>query len=101
MAMFGGSSWENVSLGEGSEVLSSGAWWTLRLQLLPDGRCGVAVNGRVVWLAQDPGLLTDEVRVRLGDESVGTDLLHGPLTVWTGVRTDVRWVSPESNPELQ
>lgn len=72
-------------------VMRSGAWWTLRLQILPDGRCGVAVNGKAVWLSREPILIDGEFRVRLGDESAGTALLHGPLEVWTGVRTDVDW----------
>lgn len=61
------------------------------MQILPDGRCGVAVNDSVIWLSPEPIALTGEYRLRIGDESMGTKLLHGPLQVWTGVRTDVDW----------
>ncbi len=72
-------------------TLRSGTWWTLRLQILPDGRCGVAINNRVVWLSTEPILRDRRYRIWLGDESAGTKLLHGPMQVWTGVRTDIDW----------
>jgi hypothetical protein len=72
-------------------LLASGAWWTLRIQILPDGRCSVAVNGKVVWLSPEPMPIDGEFRLRLGDDADGTKLLHGPLREWTGVRTDVDW----------
>jgi hypothetical protein len=80
-----------LELGKLEAQLSSGAWWTLRLQILPDGRCGVAVNGKVVWLSSGSIALDNDFWLRLGDESLGTTLLHGPLQVWTGVRTDIDW----------
>ncbi len=77
--------------GSMADLLGSGGWWTLRIQILPDGRCGVAVNGRPVWLSPESIPLDGEFRLRLGDESFGTRLLHGPLVVWSGVRTGVEW----------
>jgi hypothetical protein len=85
---------QRMDLGPLAETLASGAWWTLRIQILPDGRCGVAVNGQVLWLSQEPIALDGEFRLRLGDESAGTRLLHGPLQLWTGVRTDIDWSRP-------
>jgi len=63
----------------------------LRLQILPDGRCGIAINNRVVWLSPEPIRLDRGFRVYLGDESADGRLLHGPLKIWTGVRTDLDW----------
>ncbi len=83
-----------IDLGPAATGLRSGAWWTLRLQILPDGRCGIAVNGRVLWLSPESIPLEGEFRLRLGDESAGTRMLHGPLTIWTGVRTDLDWSRP-------
>jgi hypothetical protein len=83
-----------LDLGELATSLRSGAWWTLRMQILPDGRCGVAINNRVVWISSEPLPLDDEFRVRLGDESRDARLLHGPLRLWTGVPTDVDWTLP-------
>lgn len=80
-----------TSLGALTDTLASGGWWRLRIQILPDGRCGVAVNGRVVWLSRDAISLDRPLWLRLGDNSEGTRMLHGPLEVWTGVRTDIDW----------
>ena len=82
---------KNIALGAVADTMQTGAWWTLRVQILPDGRCGVAVNHRVVWLSSEPILTDGEFRVRLGDESADSRLLHGPLQLWTGVRTDIDW----------
>jgi hypothetical protein len=88
--LFGGIT-QTIDLGPLAERLASGAWWTLRIQILPDGRCGVAIDGQVLWLSPEPVPLDGEFRLRLGDESAGSRLLHGPLQLWTGVRTDSDW----------
>lgn len=80
-----------ISLGALADTLASGGWWRLRIQILPDGRCGVAVNGRAVWISWEAIPLDRPLWLRLGDNSLGAMLLHGPLEVWTGVRTDVDW----------
>lgn len=80
-----------LDLGPDAALLRSGAWWTLRVQVLPDGRCGVALNGRPVWISSQPIRLDRPLWLRIGDESASARLLHGPLTIWTGVRTDVDW----------
>lgn len=85
----------SLDLGAAAAGMRTGEWWTLRLQLLPDGRCGVAINNRVIWLSSEPIQLTEGFRIWLGDESAGTRLLHGPLQLWSGVRTDISWASPE------
>ncbi len=86
-----GSVADEVDLGTSALPLRSGAWWTLRLQVLPDGRCGIAINNRVVWLSREPIALEGEFRLQLGESSNGTTILHGPLQLWTGVRTDIDW----------
>ena len=85
------SSGRDLALGAVADTMRTGAWWTLRVQILPDGRCGVAINHRVVWLSSEPMLIDGNFRLRLGDESADTKLLHGPLQLWTGVRTDIDW----------
>lgn len=83
----------DIDLGDASIPLRTGAWWTLRVQILPDGRCGFAINNKVLWVSHEPIQLNGEFRVRLGDESADTRILHGPLQVWTGVRTDIDWTA--------
>lgn len=80
-------------------VKADGDWWHLRIQIFPDGRCGVAVNGVPVWRGLDPLPMNAPYWIRLGHQSADTRVLHGPLEVWTGVRTDVDWsLLPEHNP---
>ncbi len=78
-------------LGSVAGSMRSGTWWVLRLQILPDGRCGVAVNGRPVWLSRESIDLEGDFRVRLGESSYDAKILHGPLVLWTGVRADIDW----------
>jgi DNA-binding SARP family transcriptional activator len=82
---------QRLALGAEAKSLSGGQWWTLRIQMFPDGRCGLAINGRVVSLSSESLPLDLTYRLRLGDESAGTRILHGALLVWTGVRTDLDW----------
>jgi hypothetical protein len=91
--LFGGIQ-DLIDLGASAARLRTGAWWTLRIQVLPDGRCGIAINNRVLKLSTDPIPLSATYRLWLGDESAGVKLLHGPLHVWKGVRTDIKWTEP-------
>jgi len=78
-------------VGEAGKQMASGQWWRLRLQIFPDGRCGVAVDGEALLIASEPVPVGREYRLWFGYESAETRNLHGPLRVWTGVRTDVDW----------
>lgn len=89
---------QTVDLRAAAPEAPAGDWWTLRLQIFPDGRCGVAVNGKVLVVTPDPIPLHEAFWVRLGDNSAGSQLLHGPLEVWTGVRMDVDWTAVPSTP---
>jgi len=80
-----------VPVPEHETSLSAGSWWRVRIQLLPDGRCGVAINGRPLWLSPEPVDVGLKYWLRLGDASADARILHGPLTVWEGVRTDIDW----------
>ena len=72
-------------------ALVNGSWHRVRIQIFPDGRCGMAVDGRVVRIS-DAALPMDRpyVLVLLG-KSVRTRILVGPLSVWEGVRPGIDW----------
>ncbi len=72
-------------------VLRTGSWYRLRIQLFPDGTCGVALDGIPIFRGRavlDPQHFWN---FSLYGQTVGTRMLVGPLQVWTGVRTDVDW----------
>lgn len=71
--------------------LGNGQWLTMRLQIFPDGRCGVALNGHPLNRVAFALLRDQPFAVRLGYASAGTHVLHGPIEVWQGVRTDIDW----------
>ncbi|MBY0492005.1 MAG: AAA family ATPase [Gemmatimonadaceae bacterium] len=81
-----------------ADSLRTGQWWTLRIQILADGRCGVAINGRVLYISAEPVARRLQYRLRLGDEAKGALLAFGPVDLWTGVRTDVVWQTPPDRP---
>jgi hypothetical protein len=72
-------------------ALGSGRWWTLRLQVFPDGRCGVAVNGRALAILPEPIRLDRRFVIVLQGYSYHTRMLIGPLKVWEGVPAGVDW----------
>ncbi|MGH7582422.1 MAG: AAA family ATPase [Gemmatimonadales bacterium] len=75
-------------------VLASGKPFRVRLQLFPDGTCGLAINGQVIERST-PRFRTDlSYSIVLKGESVRTRMLVGPLTIWTGVRGGVDWDEP-------
>ena len=65
----------------------------VRLQLFPDGTCGLALDGKPVWRSHIPIRRDSAIAVLLGTSSAGTDVLHGPIEVWQGVRSDVPWAA--------
>jgi DNA-binding SARP family transcriptional activator len=73
----------------------SAQWYRLRLQLFPDGTCGVAIDGRPVARTNTAVPLDATYRVITDGRSFRTQLLVGPLEIWEGVRTDVDWASLE------
>ncbi len=75
------------------DELAAGEWQTVRLQLLPDGRCGIAINGEPRWLSSGAVTLDRPYRVFIHGKSVNTKVLVGTVEVWQGVKNDVSWES--------
>ena len=71
--------------------IHTGQWHRVRLQIFPDGTCGLAINGRAVGRSTTRVPLDRPYRVWTEGKSIGSTVLVGPLEVWTGVRTDVDW----------
>ena len=67
--------------------------YTVRLQLLPDGRCGLAVNGRPIAISRNTVPLDRSYRVILAGNSVGTQMLVGSLSLREGVPPGIDWNS--------
>jgi hypothetical protein len=74
----------------------TGEWFTVRIQVFPDGRCGFAINGRPLWVSENDLPIDRPFRVALEGKSYHTRLLVGPLQVWEGVRGDVDWSAVEA-----
>jgi len=74
----------------------SGNWHTVRVQILPDGRCGLALDGRVVGILPATVRPGAEMRILLGGNSVDTRMLVGRVRVLEGVLRDVDWAAAKS-----
>jgi hypothetical protein len=74
---------------------ASGRWTRVRLQVFPDGRCGVAIDGVARAIVNRRASLGDSAIFLIQSYSHRTRILVGPLEVWTGVRRDVNWDAVE------
>jgi hypothetical protein len=79
--------------GERLPDIALGVPTKVRIQVLPDGRCGFALNGVALTINPINGPL-DSLYVLTQGNSVDTRVLIGKLTVRRGVPTDVDWSHP-------
>lgn len=96
--------WSISTYGEGKQfllnpALRSGKWFRIRLQIFPDGTCGVALDGKPMWRSTIPIDVSAQYHVGSAGQSVGTAVLLGPFAVWRGVRGGVDWAALETFPE--
>lgn len=68
-----------------------GRWFHVRMQIFPDGRCGVAVNGVPLAVTIERAIVDSSVRIMTFGNSAETKALVGPMTLRTGVGDDVDW----------
>ena len=64
---------------------------SFRLQLLPDGRCGVAFDGKPLTILPTPTAQASSVRLFIGGSSDKTQILVGTVKVIRGVPSDIDW----------
>lgn len=73
----------------------NGARTRLRLQVLPDGRCGVALNGSPVFVSHDRALQGPDARAVIHGSSHQTEGRVGRVTISRGVPNDIDWAGYE------
>jgi hypothetical protein len=73
------------------ESIRLGSWHRFRLQLFPDGSCGLAIDEQPVLFVTGSVNTASDFRLMLEGNSFETKMLHGPLEVWTGVKGDIDW----------
>ena len=71
--------------------LGDGTWYRVLMQVFPDGRCGVAVNGVPTSVRSYLSLGADSVVLQLQGSSYETRILVGAMVAGGGVRTDIDW----------
>ena len=73
---------------------SRGEWVRIRLQLFPDGRCGLALNGVARAVLDRSVPVGDSAMLLIRSMSFHTRFLVGPIELWEGVRAGVDWSRP-------
>jgi DNA-binding SARP family transcriptional activator len=71
--------------------VNSGEWYRAQVQIFPDGRCGLAIDGRPLGVLGESVPPDDRYWVVVEGNSLGNHMLVGPLHVWDGVRSDIDW----------
>lgn len=81
--------------------LTSGAWYVLRLQLFPDGRCGIALDGRPLAISEGRSGIRDSAYLQINGMSYNTRIAVAAVRIHVGVPGTVDWSqapSRRSNP---
>ncbi len=71
--------------------MRDGSWHVLRLQVFPDGRLGIAVDGVPLGITSAALRLDSRYRAVILGQSHRARMLVGDVTMWTGVRDDIDW----------
>jgi hypothetical protein len=72
--------------------LYRGRPYSLVLQILPDGRCAAALDGKVLTISANP-IGTPRMHVMIAGNSVDTRMLTGRLRVGSGLAPGIRWLA--------
>lgn len=74
-----------------NQRLLTGAWYHVRIQLFPDGRCGMALDGKPIAMTPAPAHWFPKAFLQIGGNSFDTKILIGPVRIIHGVPTDIDW----------
>ncbi len=77
-----------------NSAIRNGAWYTLRIQLFPDGTCGLAINGHVAAHGTTHYDVARPMAVIINAQTYHAGIFVGPLTVWEGIPPGVDWTQP-------
>jgi len=91
-------SWHDNVMVAAPERMGDGTWHDLVLQFFPDGRCAVAIDGRPVAITKRATYKADSVMIAILGNSVGTNILVGPLEVRQGVYRGIDWFGRTRQP---
>lgn len=92
VSLVSGSTWT----GRVPPTVARGEWTRVRIQVFPDGRCGLAINGQPRAILNQPIGLGDSALIMFGGFSYHTRILVGAVEVWRGVRRDIDWSKAEN-----
>jgi hypothetical protein len=84
-----------IAMKDSSYRLDTGRWYHVRVQLFPNGRCGIAINGKPLMITPAESTPKGPMILIVQGHSVNTRMLVGRLTVATGVPTDIDWTRLE------
>lgn len=86
-----------AAMADTSYRIDTGAWYRVRLQVFPDDRCGIAINGRAVVLHRSHGPGDVPVLPIIQGSSVGTRVLVGRVVIREGTPADIDWTALRFN----
>ena len=76
----------------------TGAWFRIRLQVLPDGRCAFSgPDGAVIYSESIPADVRNRAHIFIYGNSPNTNMLVGPVTIMEGIPDGIDWV-PKTPP---
>jgi hypothetical protein len=84
-----------IAMKDSSYRLDTGRWYHIRVQLFPNGRCGIAINGKPLMITPAESTPKGPMILIIQGHSVGTKILVGCLTVVAGIPTDIDWTRLE------
>ena len=84
-----------IAMKDSSYRLDTGRWYHVRVQLFPNGRCGIAIDGKPLLITPAESTPKGPMILIVQGHSVNTRMLVGRLTVATGIPTDIDWTRLE------